>query len=123
MPGLFEEITFRGLLLHGLHRRLHPVAVALVVGVVFGLFHMTLFRLAPTACLGVLLTAVTLLTCSIYPAMLWHCLNNATGLLVYKLQMPETDLGPVCYLAGAGLLGVAFYIFWRNRTPYPGLRF
>jgi sodium transport system permease protein len=122
MPAVFEEIAFRGLLLHGLRRRLHPAALAVVVGVVFGIFHVALFRFVPTACLGVMLAAVTMLTGSIYPAMLWHCLNNAAGLLASRLQLPETGLGPVCYLAGAGMLAAAFWIFWRNRTPYPGLR-
>ena len=122
MPAVFEEITFRGLLLHGLRRRLHPAALALVVGLVFGIFHMALFRFIPTACLGIMLAAVTMLTGSIFPAMLWHGLNNAAGLLAFHLQLPENDLEPTCYLAGVGMLAAAFWIFWRNRTPYPGLR-
>jgi sodium transport system permease protein len=122
MPGIFEEIAFRGLLLHGLRRRLHPVALAVVVGLTFGFFHVALFRFVPTSCLGMLFAAITMLTGSIYPAMLWHCLNNATGILIYKLQIPETDLPLVCYLAGVGMLAVAFWIFWRQRTPYEGLR-
>jgi membrane protease YdiL (CAAX protease family) len=122
LPGIFEEIAFRGLLLHGLHRRLHPAALALVVGLAFGLFHVALFRFVPTACIGVLFAAVTLLTGSIYPAMAWHCLSNAAGIVAYKFQIPEAELDPICYVAGAGLLAAAFWIFWRNRTPYPGLR-
>ena len=122
MPAIFEEITFRGLLLHGLSRRLHPAALALVVGVVFGLFHVALFRFAPTACLGVLLAAVTLLTGSIFPAMLWHGLSNASGLLAYKLQIPLEELDPLSYLLGTAILVASFWIIWRNRTPYPGLR-
>ena len=122
LPGIFEEIAFRGLLLHGLRRRLRPAALALVVGLVFGLFHVALFRFVPTACLGVMLAAVTLLTGSIYPAMLWHALSNAAGILAYRLQIPETELDPVCYVAGAGLLAAAFWLIYRNRTPYPGLR-
>jgi len=58
-----------------------------------------------------------LLTGSIFPAMLWHCLSNALGLLAYKFQMPENELEPVCYLAGFGLLTIAFWIFWRHRSP------
>ena len=122
MPGIFEEIAFRGLLLHGLRRRLHPAALALVVGLTFGIFHVALFRFAPTACLGVMLAAVTLMTGSIYPAMAWHALSNILSVLASKWQFPETELDPVCYLAGAGMLAAAFWIFYRNRTPYPGLR-
>jgi sodium transport system permease protein len=122
LPGIFEEIAFRGMLLHGLHKRLRPASLALVVGLAFGIYHVTLFRFVPTACLGVMFAAVTLLTGSIFPAMLWHCLSNAAGILTYKLQIPETELTPTCYASGAGLLAIAFWIFWRNRTPYPGLR-
>ena len=122
LPGVFEEIAFRGIFLYGLHKRLRPVSLALVVGLAFGIYHITLFRFVPTACLGVMFAAVTLLTGSIFPAMLWHCLSNAAGILTYKLQLPETELTPICYVAGAGLLATAFWIFWRNRTPYPGLR-
>jgi sodium transport system permease protein len=122
LPGIFEELAFRGILLHGLHRRLHPVALVLVVGGAFGIYHVALFRFIPAASLGVMFTAVTLLTGSIYPAMLWHALNNALGVLAYKLQIPESGLDPVCYLAAAGMLAVAFWIFYRNRTPYPGLK-
>ena len=122
LPGIFEEIAFRGLLLHGLRRRLSPAGLALVVGLVFGIFHVALFRFVPTACLGVMLAAVTMMTGSIYPAMLWHALSNAVGILAYKLQIPEAELDPLSYLAGVGMLAAAFWIFWRNRTAYPGLR-
>ena len=122
LPGIFEEIAFRGLLLHGLHRRLRPLPLVVVVGIAFGIFHVTLFRFVPTACLGAMFAAVTLLTGSVYPAMLWHALSNALGILAFKLQLPENELNTVCYACGAALLAIAFWIFWRNRTPYPGLR-
>jgi membrane protease YdiL (CAAX protease family) len=122
MPGCFEEIAFRGMLLHGLHRRLHPPALALVVGVTFGFFHFALFRLAPTAFLGVLLAAVTMLTGSIFPAMLWHAGNNALALVAARRQVPLAELDATSYVAGAVLLAAAFWVIWRNRTPYPGLR-
>ncbi len=122
LPGIFEELTFRGALLHGLRSRLHPAALAVVVGLVFGLFHVALFRIAPTAFLGVMLAAVTLLTGSIFPAMLWHALNNGTGMLLGELDMPLEYAGPGVYLPAAAILAAAFWIVYRNRTPYPGLR-
>jgi sodium transport system permease protein len=122
LPGIMEELTFRGVLLHGLHSRMHPAALVLVVGLIFGLFHAALFRLAPTAFLGILLSLVTLLTGSIFPAMLWHALNNALALLAGYHEFPISELDSVWY--GFGLVGLftAFWILWRNRTPYPGLR-
>ncbi len=122
LPGIFEEIAFRGALLHGLRGRLHPAALAVVVGLVFGFFHVSLFRIAPTAFLGVLLAAITLLTGSIFPAMVWHALNNATGLLLGHFELPIDKAGWGVFLAGAAILTAAFWIVYRNRTPYPGLR-
>jgi membrane protease YdiL (CAAX protease family) len=122
LPGVFEELLFRGVLLHGLRRRFHPAALSVINGAVFGLFHVALFRLAPTALLGALLAAVTLLTGSIFPAMLWHALNNALGIMAAR-YLPGTDALPVStYLAGAGILAASFWVLWRNRTPYSDMK-
>jgi len=121
-PGICEEIAFRGVLLHGLRRRFSPAMLALVTGAIFGFFHTSLFRIVPTGFLGVLLAAVTLLTGSIFPAMLWHALNNALGVLGGHYGIALHDLDAWLYLAGAAVLALAFWIVWRNRTPYPDLR-
>ena len=121
LPGIFEEIAFRGVLLHGLRRKFHPVVLCLVVGAIFGFFHVELFRLIPTAYLGAVLAAVVVLTGSIFPAMLWHALNNAIGLVpAYAGVAEELPLwtAPV----GAVGLALAFWIIWRNRSIYPDLR-
>jgi sodium transport system permease protein len=124
VPGIFEELAFRGVLLHGLSRRLRPVALALVVGAIFGLFHVSLWRILPTAYLGVLLAAVVLLTGSIYPAMLWHALNNAAALVPSELGWigPDPELPLWSYPLGVSGLALSFAILWAARRPYPGLR-
>lgn len=124
LPGIIEELTFRGLLLHGLRKRLRPVALALATGVIFGFFHVELFRLFPTAYLGTVLAAVTLLTGSIFPAMLWHALNNAVALVPEYLGWWADDAVIPWWGYAAGVIGlaVAFAIIWTNRTVYPGLR-
>ena len=122
LPGVTEEIAFRGVLLHGLRRKLGPVRLALAVGLIFGLFHMTLFRIVPTAYMGAVLTAVVLLTGSIYPAMAWHALNNGFALLSARLGFP-LDEAPLSLVAvGVAGLAVAAWILWRSRSPYPDLR-
>jgi sodium transport system permease protein len=122
VPGIGEEIAFRGVLLHGLRRRFHPVVLALVVGGIFGFFHVALFRIPPTAFLGIVLAAVTLLTGSIFPAMLWHALVNGTSVLLARSQMSPEGLAAVEILGGLGGLVLAFLVIWRFRTPYPDLR-
>jgi sodium transport system permease protein len=114
LPGVCEEIAFRGMLLYGLKRRFGPVGLCLAVGVIFGLFHFSLFRLIGTAFLGVLLSAVTLLSGSIFPAMLWHFANNAIAVLAvtsgYGGEVP-------LWWSAAALVPLAFsfWLLWRFR--------
>ncbi|MEM7357355.1 MAG: CPBP family intramembrane glutamic endopeptidase, partial [Acidobacteriota bacterium] len=89
---------------------------------VFGLFHISLIRLLPTAALGVLLAAVTLLTGSIFPAMLWHALNNAMAILASRYEVDLMALDPWVYVSGIVVGGLVFALLWRHRMPYPGLR-
>jgi sodium transport system permease protein len=122
LPAVCEELAFRGALLHGLRRRLRPVALALVVGCAFGFFHFAYFRLIPTAFLGVLLTSLALLTGSTIPGMLVHAGNNALTLWAAEQGFPLDRLDAWLYLAAAAALGLCFWIVYRCRTPYPGLR-
>jgi sodium transport system permease protein len=122
LPGICEEIAFRGTLLYGLRRKLRPVALALTVGMIFGLFHVTLFRILPTAFLGVMLTTTALLTGSIFPGMVMHAGSNALGFWLADSGTSVADLGWSWYMAAVAVFALAFYIFYRARTPYPGLR-
>ncbi len=123
-PGILEELCFRGVLLHGLSKRLRPVALVLVVGAIFGMFHVSLFRIIPTGFLGVVLAVVTLLTGSILPAMLWHFLNNALAIVPSAQGWIPDDLSFEPWLFVVAALGMvaSFWILWVTRTPYPGLR-
>jgi sodium transport system permease protein len=122
LPGICEEIAFRGTLLYGLRKKLRPVPLALTVGSIFGLFHVAFFRIIPIGFLGVILTAVALLTGSIFPCMLLHAGNNAFGFWAAKAGFPLASLDWRIYLAAATVFGLCFYVIYRNRTPYPGLR-
>ena len=124
MPGILEELAFRGVLLHGLRKTWSPVIVCLVTGGIFGLFHVDLFRLIPTAYLGVIFAAVVLLTGSIFPVMLWHFGNNAIALVPQRMGwVTEETVFPewVFAIAFVALL-VVFWIIWKVSTPYPDLK-
>lgn len=122
LPGICEEIAFRGVLLYGLRRKLGPVGLTLATGLIFGIFHVSLFRIGPTAYLGVVLAAVVLLTGSLYPAIVWHALNNAVALVAgyYGWWEGEPPADWVFAVAAGGLT-VALWILWRTRRPYPGV--
>ncbi|MBM3264836.1 MAG: CPBP family intramembrane metalloprotease [candidate division Zixibacteria bacterium] len=122
VPGIVEEIAFRGVLLHGLHRRFHPVVVALLVGLVFGLFHLSLFRIVPTGFMGIVLAGMALATGSIFPCMLIHAGNNALSLTLYHYGIHTENLVWEYYALGMTAFVLCGYLIYRNRTPYPGLR-
>jgi len=124
MPGILEELAFRGVLLHGLRKVFGPVGICLMVGAIFGIFHVSLFRLLPTAYLGVVFAAVVLLTGSIFPVMLWHFANNAIGLVPAHMGWVTEETVVPWWAYALGLLGllVALALIWSVRTPYPDLK-
>jgi len=116
LPAVCEELAFRGILLSGLRRKLPPVALVVGIGVIFGLFHMTLYRIAPTAALGMILTVIAILTGSIFPGMLMHAGNNALGVIAGDWFSPEV-LQWNHYAAAAAIFSMSLWIIYRNRTP------
>jgi membrane protease YdiL (CAAX protease family) len=88
---IVEELFFRGFLF-GLYRRRQPLWVAyLVPGLIFALLHLQPALMSPPQMvglgigifvLGTVLTLVYQRTDSLFPGMVAHAFNNATGLLL-----------------------------------------
>ncbi len=88
-PAICEETLFRGPILRGLRTRASPAAAAVMTGVLFGLFHLDVYRLIPATILGTMLGVVALETGSILPAMLAHFCNNAILLALAKSRLDQ----------------------------------
>jgi sodium transport system permease protein len=119
LPAICEELAFRGVLLSGLRRKLRPGRLVIGIGVIFGLFHVTLYRLAPTAALGMVLTAIALMTGSIFPGMLLHAGNNALSVLGESLLNPDVA-NWWHILAAATVFSLSLWIVYRNRGSNAG---
>ncbi len=87
-PAICEEVLFRGAILSGLRQRLGAWPAIILVGALFGLFHLDVFRIPPIAVLGMVLTYLTVRTGSIYAAMLVHLMNNSFAILLTSGRMP-----------------------------------
>jgi sodium transport system permease protein len=113
LPAVCEELAFRGVLLHGVRNRFHPIVRCLFVGAVFGVFHYTLFRIAPTALLGVILTGIAVMTGSIFPGLLFHAANNsfAIGMESAGISLNRFDWGT--YLAAFSVFILSMHTIWR----------
>ncbi|RVT81660.1 CPBP family intramembrane metalloprotease [Rhodobacteraceae bacterium CCMM004] len=83
LVGIFEEVLFRGILFHGLQRRMSTLAALVVSSLLFGAMHYvnwiggqplgdTTLQVVHAAGGGLLYGAVMLLTGSIWPAVLLH---------------------------------------------------
>lgn len=117
MPGVFEELMFRGVLVHGLRRQIRKRwLLALTVGLIFGFFHVSLFRIIPTAWLGFVLTWVVLFGGSIYPVVLWHALNNALAVVPSTLGWLPEDFAPPGWWTAPAAVGLALslWILWKT---------
>jgi sodium transport system permease protein len=94
-PAICEEALFRGAILRGFSSRFSPLASAVLTGILFGLYHVDVARLIPTAALGIILSLAALRSGSIIPAMVIHLLNNASLILITHLGIEKaiTHLG------------------------------
>ncbi|MCB9915326.1 MAG: CPBP family intramembrane metalloprotease [Planctomycetes bacterium] len=79
-PAICEELFFRGAVLSGLRRDLPAWRVVAWQALLFGAVHASIYRFAPTACLGALLAALVLRGRSLWPAVVLHATYN--GLLI-----------------------------------------
>jgi membrane protease YdiL (CAAX protease family) len=94
-PGICEELLWRGAVQGELEARGKPVKTVLTVGIFFGLFHLSIYRLIPTGLLGVLLALVRHRSGSIFPCILLHIAYNALLLFFLKPLYMSKDLAGI----------------------------
>jgi len=83
LPALCEEALFRGALLGAL-RPAGPVAAVGATALLFGFYHGSIWKMVPTALLGVLLGTVALRARSLWPAVAAHLVNNVLVLVLVR---------------------------------------
>lgn len=96
-PAVCEEMMFRGMIFHAVKEKYRIFTAIGFVAVLFGVYHMSLVKLIPTAFLGFVLCYAAYRADSIYPAMLMHFLNNAFSVLVSCYQEKLEPVFPGLY--------------------------
>ena len=77
MPAICEETLHRGFMLSGFRRRIHNKWVlCIIMGILFGIFHMDPYRFIGTGFLGGVMTYILLETDNFLLNMLFHFFNN-----------------------------------------------
>ena len=80
LPGLCEELAFRGFILSGLSGSWRPWWAAIVSALLFAGAHLDPYKFAPIFLMGILLATLALRSGSIIPGMFFHVLNNGTAI-------------------------------------------
>ena len=126
-PAVCEEMLFRGIILQSMKAKYRIGAAIGITAALFGIYHMSLIKLIPTALLGFVLCYVAYRADSIYPAMLMHFMNNAFSVVISCYPEKIETLFPVFYqddlypgdvllLLGAGLIfaGAGLYLLKKG---------
>jgi membrane protease YdiL (CAAX protease family) len=123
-PGICEEHFFRGFLQQGLTGK-DKWKVFLTVGLIFGVFHCSLFKLPVLTMMGVALAYVAYETRSIWPGVIFHFLHNSLTLTVIgKFTSQESNNSepsiPIQWLIPAVIMFViGLLLVRRPRAPAP----
>jgi len=116
LPGFCEEIMFRGVILGLLRKKWPAVRSCAIVAVMFGFFHLSGFRLVPTAILGFILGLLVVRSKSIFPSMLLHAFNNGISVLIVALSL-KVESPPIIIAAVASTLLGAWLILSPQTMP------
>jgi membrane protease YdiL (CAAX protease family) len=91
-PAVCEEALFRGVAQPAFEPRLGRAGALVAAALLFALFHLSPYRLVPTALLGLLLGAVRLWSGALWPAIAFHLTNNTLVLVFTRVGLDEPPL-------------------------------
>ncbi|MGI6202504.1 MAG: CPBP family intramembrane glutamic endopeptidase [Eubacteriales bacterium] len=132
LPAICEETLHRGFILASLRSIKSTVAIVLISGLLFGVFHLDPFRFLPTMMLGCAFAYIALKTESMVLTMIFHFINNLLSVISMFAAKPYTDsytevyaelkLGSVIgvgmvYLAIGAVLIFIGYCLLNRRSP------
>ena len=112
VPAVCEELLFRGYLFTAFRQKMDVSKAVFFVSVLFGISHMSLIKLTPTALLGAGFAYAMYKSKSIVTSAMMHFLNNAFSVFVLyygdKIALFSDEKSGVFFLLGLGVMVVVF---------------
>lgn len=124
LPGIGEEIMFRGILQNSLHKWTKNVHIAIwVSGFIFAAIHLQFYGLVPRMMLGVVFGYLYVWSGNIWFPIIAHITNNGLALIMtymYQLNATELDIDDtetvpeVISIVGLVVFVAVFYLFRKH---------
>jgi uncharacterized protein len=121
VPAVCEEVLFRGYILRNFERSMLPIMAIILSGIIFGLFHVRFTQFIPLATIGMVLAWLTIVTKSIWPAVIAHFVNNA-GSVIFATFYPDiafdeslTNTMPPLWLIVLGIFLTGFLVYYISK--------
>lgn len=122
MPAVCEEALHRGVLLKSFQSKWrNKWFLSLLMGILFGLFHGSIWRFLPTAILGGVLTYIMLETENIFYPALFHFTNNFLPSFLTSLlgNQPQTEAASEILLQqGIPISFLGIYLAMASVVPF-----
>ncbi len=92
---VIEEIVFRGMMLRAFAKHTPVWGAVLLSSAIFALIHFTFGVFFPLMILGVVMAVLTVKTRSLYPAIVFHMINNSMAFVAEFIlkYMPQDQIG------------------------------
>lgn len=120
MPAICEEALHRGFIMTSMKSIRKEWAIVLVMGLIFGIFHLDVYRFAATALLGMALTYVMLKTENILMPALFHLINNLLAVTAsFALSGVTENISAADTTAALSSgLSIGTYLMLGSITPF-----
>ena len=108
LPGLCEELAFRGFILSGFSRNGRTGVAVVFSALLFGVMHMIPQQVFNAFLLGLVLGLLALRSGSLLPGVLFHFVNNALGVLSERIPEKSFESGAASWIATVNQEGLLF---------------
>ncbi len=119
LPGIGEELLFRGVLQNSLHKLTKNAHVAIWVSAfIFGAIHLQFYGLVPRMLLGAVFGYLYVWSGNIWYPIISHIANNGIAVIMTytmsDVNLDETEAVPVAYQVLGTIVFIAFMFLFRN---------
>jgi len=122
IPGIWEEVAFRGIILNHQLRKSSQTTSIILNGVLFGLFHLinllfgadlfsTILQVIYTSCIGIALAYIYVKTKNLLPCILGHYFINTFGQIFFMGDFPNIINNSLYIIFGMGIFPMIVAIF------------